>query len=167
MLFDADLVIYDANVKNTAEKGNIAFTPCPMPSPNSKTHSNIWGWGLSMNAASRNKIAAWLFIQYFTGKDYMKQAAINGAVNPSRNSVFYSNEFQTVVNQTEGYLKTFEATIGGTSILSMPQSHFYETTAEWAATLQDIVNGQYPSVKAGLDALKVKMDTIVSDLVIE
>jgi multiple sugar transport system substrate-binding protein len=167
MMFDADLVIYDQNVRDTAEKGNIAFTPCPMPSADATTHSNIWGWGLSMNAASKRKIASWLFVQYFTGKDYMKKAAIEGAVNPSRDSVFYSSEFQNVVAKTEGYLKTFEATIGGTSILSVPQSHFYETTAEWAATLQDIVNGQYPSVKAGLDALKIKMDNIVSDLVIE
>jgi multiple sugar transport system substrate-binding protein len=167
MMFDADLVIYDQNVRDTAEKGNIAFTPCPMPSADATTHSNIWGWGLSVNAASKQKTAAWLFVQYFTGKDYMKKAAIEGAVNPSRDSVFYSSEFQDVVAKTEGYLKTFEATIGGTSILSVPQSHFYETTAEWAATLQDIVNGQYPSVKTGLDALKVKMDGIVSDLVIE
>jgi multiple sugar transport system substrate-binding protein len=120
-----------------------------------------------MNAASKSKTAAWLFIQYFTGKDYMKKAAIEGAVNPTRDSVFYSKEFQDVIAKTDGYLETFKATIGGTSILSVPQSHFYETTAEWAATLQDIVNGQYPNAKAGLDALKVKMDNIVSDLVIE
>jgi multiple sugar transport system substrate-binding protein len=167
MMFDADLVIYDQNVRDTAERGNIAFAPCPMPSSNAKIRSNIWGWGLAMNAASKQKIASWLFIQFFTGKDYQKKAAIEGAVNPSRNSVFYSPEFQNVVEKTDGYLETFEATIGGTSVLSVPQSHFYETTAEWAATLQDIVNGQYPSVKAGLDALKIKMDTIVSDLVIE
>jgi len=167
MMFDADLVIYDQNVGDTAEAGNIAFAPCPMPSSDSSVHSNIWGWGLSVNAASRNKTAAWLFVQYFTGKEYMQTAAIEGAVNPTRNSVFYSDEFQDVVSKTDGYLETFEATIGGTSILSVPQSHFYETTAEWAATLQDIVNGKYASVQEGLDDLKQKMDTIVSDIVVE
>lgn len=167
MMFDADLVIYDQNVGETAEAGNIAFAPCPMPSDDATIHSNIWGWGLSINAASKKKTAAWLFVQYFTGKEYMKAAAIEGAVNPTRESVFYSDEFQNVVLQTEGYLDTFKATIDGTSILSTPQSHFYESTAEWAATLQDIVNGQYASVQEGMNSLKVKMDNIVSDILIK
>ncbi|MHC1772840.1 MAG: ABC transporter substrate-binding protein [Flexilinea sp.] len=167
MMFDADLVIYDQNVGDTAEAGNIAFAPCPMPTDDATVHSNIWGWGLSVNAASKQKDAAWLFVQYFTGKDYMQTAAVEGAVNPTRNSVFYSDEFQKVIAKTDGYLDTFKATIDGTSVLSVPQSHFYESTAEWAATLQDIVNGEYASTQEGLDALKIKMDDIVSDIVVE
>jgi multiple sugar transport system substrate-binding protein len=168
MLFDADLVIYDQNVKDTAEAGNIAFTPIPMPEGKTDVNSNLWGWGLSMNAASKQKIASWLFIQYFTGKDFMLKAAVeDGAVNPARESIFNNADFQAVLEKTEGYLDTFNATIGGTSILSTPQPHFYETTTEWASTLQDIVNGKYATVQEGMDALKAKMDQIVSGVVIE
>ena len=168
MLFDADLVIYDQNVKDTAEAGNIAFLPAPMPEGRSEIKSNLWGWGLSMNAASKQKVASWIFIQYFTGKDFMLEAAIeDGAVNPARESVFNNADFQAKLEKTEGYIETLNATIGGTKIIATPQPHFYETTSEWAATLQDIVTGKYATVQEGLDALKAKMDGIVSDVAIE
>ena len=168
MLFDADLVIYDQNVGNTKEAGNIAFAKVPSPSRDATANSNLWGWGLSMNAASRQKTAAWLFIQYFTGKEYMLHAAVaEGAVNPARQSVFNDPSFQEQLEKTAGYMDTFNATIGGTRILSTPQPHFYQTTTEWAATLQDIVNGTYSSVQDGLDALKRKVDAIVEDVVLK
>jgi multiple sugar transport system substrate-binding protein len=118
-----------------------------------------------MNSSSKNKDAAWLFMQYFTGKEYSQWASVNAkVVDPARKSVFESADFQAVLAKAEGYSDTFKAQIDTTGIQFTPQPHFFETTTEWAATLQDIVGGKYKSTQEAMDKLKAKMDDIVSDV---
>lgn len=166
MLFDADLIAYAQNAPGASkEAGNIAFARAPLPNGVDKAKSQLWGWGLSINNSSKNKQAAWLFIQYFTSKEYQIWAALNGnVVNPSRKSVFESAEFQKKIEGFEGYAQAFKDTVDGAGVYFVPQSHYAETTTEWAATLQDIVTGKYKSTKEGMDLLKKKLDKIVSDL---
>lgn len=86
------------------------------------------------------------------------------AVDPPRKSVFESPEVQAVLARNTGYVDTFNATVPGTTIQFTPQPHFFQTTTEWAATLQDIVAGKYSSVQDAMDQLKTKMDKIVEDV---
>ncbi|MBN2860275.1 MAG: hypothetical protein JXK93_08450, partial [Sphaerochaetaceae bacterium] len=117
------------------------------------------------NNASKNKTAAWLFLQYFTSKDFNQWASTVGdTVDPARRSVFESPEFNKVLEKSTGYAQAFMDSVDGTYIQFTPQPHFFETTTEWAAALQDIVAGKYSSVEEGLNALKKKMDKIVSDI---
>jgi len=160
MMFDADIVQYGVNVAGSSpEAGNIAFSPAPLPEGQNVRNSNLWVWSLAMNNYSKNKTAAWLFIQYFTSHDYQLWAAVNGrSVNSPRESVFNDPTFREVMSEHKGYLEAFEATIDNTVVQFTPQPHFTELTTEWAATLQDLVFGRYPSVQAGMDDLKKKMD---------
>ncbi|MGO9312193.1 MAG: ABC transporter substrate-binding protein [Syntrophobacteraceae bacterium] len=166
MLFDADLISYAQDAPGaSAQAGNIAFTRAPLPNGAAKAKSELWGWGLSINSSSKNKQAAWLFIQYFTSKEYQLWAALNGnVVDPSRKSVFESAEFQKKIQDFDGYAQAFKDTVEGMGVYFMPQSHYIETTTEWAACLQDIVTGKYSSTKEGLDILKAKQDKIVADI---
>ena len=63
-----------------------------------------------------------------------------------------------------GYIDAYNETIEQTTILFTPQPYFFETTTEWAATLQDMIAGQYGSVQEAMDALKAKMDKSVEDI---
>jgi multiple sugar transport system substrate-binding protein len=102
---------------------------------------------------------------YFTGKDFAKYATIEGnSLDPVRTSVWESEEFKTMMDEQPGYIDSYNATIDNTTILFTPQPYFFETTTEWAATLQDIVAGKYDSVQDGMDQLKEKMDKAVSDI---
>ncbi|MEF9839869.1 MAG: extracellular solute-binding protein, partial [Lachnospiraceae bacterium] len=77
MLFDATCNGYFQNypADASAEAGNIAWTGIPVPKEDAKQKSNIWIWSLAMNADSKNKDAAWYFLQYFTSKDFMSYSA--------------------------------------------------------------------------------------------
>ena len=128
-------------------------------------NANMWTWSMAINEATKNKTAAWLFLQYFTTAEYQKWSIVEGnAVDPPRKSVFESQEVQDVLARNTGYIETFNATVPGTTIQFTPQPHFFETTTEWAATLQDIVAGKYSSVQDAMDKLKVKMDKVVEDV---
>ena len=154
MFFDADIGGYFINL-NTAEKGNFAFAVGPgLDGPASK--SNVWIWSLAMNAASKSKVPAWYWMQWATGKDFTLTAALNGSlVNPSRQSVWDSPEFQKHIAGMTDYLATFKALSKDAKVYFTPQSRFMEVTTEWAASLQDIY--------AGADA-KVTLDKLANSL---
>jgi multiple sugar transport system substrate-binding protein len=163
LLFDADNNGIHQNWKGASkEAGNIAWAVMPLPADQQTINSNLWTWALAMNKSSKNKLAAWLFMQYFTSKEYALWASVElNNVDPARASVWENPQFKDKMSQQSGYLETFKATIDGTRILFTPQPHFFETTTEWSATLQKIVAGQYDSVQQGMDKLKEKMDEAV------
>lgn len=147
------------------EAGNIAFTTLPTIGTDGKHTSNYWTWSIAMNSASKNKGAAWYYIMYFTSKDFAKYATVEcNSLDPCRQSVWDSPEFAKLMEGQPGYIDAFKATINDTTILFTPQPYFFETTTDWAATLQDIVAGKYASVQAGMDDLKGKMDKAVQDI---
>ena len=124
----------------SAEAGNIAWAPLPVAKEGDTVYSNYWTWSMGMNANSDAKEAAWLFLQYFTSKDFCTYGSIeNYNMDPIRTSVWEDPAFLAKMEQHEGYIDTFNATIDGTSIYFTPQPEFFVTTTEWAATLQDLV----------------------------
>jgi len=169
MLFDADCNGYFQNPEGASkEAGNIAWVPAPLPTGATQIKANLWTWAMAINKASKKKTAAWLFLQYFTSRNHIQWASVHGKlVDPPRASVFESPEFKNVLNKASGFEKSFKDSVAGTYIQFTPQPHFFETTTEWAATLQEIVAGKYPSVQAGMDKLKAKIDKIVSDIKIK
>ena len=124
----------------SAEAGNIAWAPLPVAKEGDPVYSNYWTWSMGMNANSDAKEAAWLFLQYFTSKDFCTYASIeNYNMDPIRTSVWEDARFLEKMEQHEGYIDTFNVTIPTTSIYFTPQPEFFVTTTEWAATLQDLV----------------------------
>lgn len=170
MLFDATCNGYFQNVEGaSAESGNIAWTGIPMPEGKTEPKSNIWVWSLAMNASSENKDAAWYFIQYFTGKEFMQYSGTEGScADAPRRSIAESDGYIEIVGKADGYLKTLEELLPGATIQFTPQPYFFECTTEWAATLQDLVAGdKYSSVEEGMKKLTEKLNKIVEDIPVE
>ena len=123
--------------------------------------SNEWVWQLAMNSTSKNKKAAWLFIQYFTGPEFTLWAAVNAkTVDPARQSVWDNQEFKDKIGKVPGYYDSFTKTIPNTGIKFTPQPYFIQSTTEWAATLQKIVlSGADPKSAMESLAKKISRDT--------
>lgn len=150
MVFDADSATYPKNKPGASkEAGNLAWHPGPA-GPDGSYATNLWTWSLAMNSASKQKLAAWLFIQWATGKEAMSKATGAAFADPTRKSVF-DGAFKKTLSGFPGYLETFEKVVDSTKIQFTPQSKFFETTEDWAVALQDIYAGQ--SAKGRLDAL--------------
>ena len=142
MVYDADSATYPKNKPGaSAEAGNLGWYAGPAgPDGNYKT--NLWTWSWAMNANSRNKLPAWLFIQWATGKDSLNKAVEGGTyADPVRQSVF-DTTFKRVAASQPGYLEAFETVIGSSKIQFTPQKKFFDTTKDWAVALQDIYGGE-------------------------
>ncbi|MDR0362150.1 MAG: sugar ABC transporter substrate-binding protein [Planctomycetota bacterium] len=170
ILFDADILGYFANFPGgSAESGKLASAAPVKPAGRSAPlTANLWAWALSLNNYSKAKGPAWLFIQYFTGKEFLTFSVTEWkSVDTPRKSVFNNPEFQKLVGDMDGYLEMFEKTIPGATILFTPNPYHFEVTTEWAATLQDIVAGKYPSTEAAMKQLKQRIDVILEDVELE
>ena len=152
MIYDADILGYFQNQPGgSSQAGKLAWHPGPKGADGSLL-TNQWIWSLGMNAKSQNKLAAWLFLQWATGKDHLTMAAIDGnMVNPVRASVVENPQFQEKMNSNLNYLDTFNAIIQDTKILFTPQPAFFDATTLWAGALQEIYGGA--PAKETLDAL--------------
>jgi multiple sugar transport system substrate-binding protein len=157
-IFDADILGHFQNVPGgSSVSGKIAWAPGPRGA-DGKLATNIWIWSLAMNAASKNKEPAWYFLQWATGKDFLRKGAITYTlVNPVRTSIMTDPEFVKHMDISKDYLKTLNEIVkNDMKIQFTPQPLFFETTTEWAATLQDIYAGTVDA-KTGLDALVQKL----------
>jgi multiple sugar transport system substrate-binding protein len=63
--------------------------------PSGRTDPFFGSWGLSISVDSRQKEAAWFFIQWITHKDRLTRAAIGGGT-AVRHSTYQNQEFQSV-----------------------------------------------------------------------
>ena len=170
MMFDATSNAYFNNFEGASEEsGNIAWGGVPLPEGKTEMKSNLWVWSLAMNADSKNKEAAWFFIQYFTSPEYMLWAGTEGASpDTPRQSVFDSEEYQATVGSANNYLEAFAALQDGGSIYFTPHPYFFEATTTWSDYLQRMVTtDEFASVEEGMKALKAELDMVVADLVVE
>ncbi|MDP9364407.1 MAG: sugar ABC transporter substrate-binding protein [Chloroflexota bacterium] len=152
MIFDADILGY---FNNETTGGKIGWHPGPK-GPDGSLLTNQWIWSLGMSSASQNKSAAWHFLQWATGKDHLRAAALEAEhIDPVRKSIVDDPAFVDRMASQIGFLDTFNAVINETKILFTPQPAFFEATTLWAEALQDIYGGE--------DA-KETLDTLVADI---
>jgi multiple sugar transport system substrate-binding protein len=110
-----------------------------------------------MNAGSQKKDAAWLFMQWATGEEFLTTGAVDySMVNPVRQAIWENADFQAKMAEQTDYLETFQTIAANDmKIQFTPQPLFFETTTEWAQALQDIY--------AGADAQE-RLDELVASL---
>ena len=156
MAVDANMFGFWNDVEGASKAaGNIAFAPPPKAPGAANFNTNIWIWALALNSASKNKEAAWYFIQWATGKDLVLKGALDGKmINPIRQSVWDDPKWKAYATQPtfNNYYDTFYSTIPFTSLLFTPRAGFGAAINEWAATLQDVVTGN-KDPQEELDAL--------------
>jgi multiple sugar transport system substrate-binding protein len=165
MIFDASNCVCQVDFQKMAEAGNIGYAVMPLAKAGDPINSNLWIWSMAMNSNSKNKGAAWTFLQYFSSKEFLKYSSVTmNNMDPVRTSVWNDAGFKAKIAPLPGFYDAWSKTSAKATIQFTPQAAFFQTTYDWAETLQDLVaGGKYPSVKAGLDALKQRMDRAVQE----
>ncbi|HHY45808.1 MAG TPA: sugar ABC transporter substrate-binding protein [Firmicutes bacterium] len=101
MVVDGDnfVAMYEDPAKSKVA-GKLGYAPIPK-GPDGAIRSNIWTWGFAMNAKSRHKDAAWMFIQWASSKDTMARVTTAGSW-PTRRSVWESDKLKALANWDNG-----------------------------------------------------------------
>jgi multiple sugar transport system substrate-binding protein len=171
MLCDSNVIGYYADSPGASSlPGSFGVAPPPVPpgADPGGIRSNLWAWGLAINPESRRQDAAWLFVQYFTSREFQLWSVLEWkSLNPPRRSVFEDPAFQAAVASMHGYVETFSGLIENAMVYFTPNPYISDICDYWATTVRDIANGRYRDTEEGMNALKIWMDNKVSAVAIE
>ena len=159
MIYDADILGYFMDGGDNKEAGHLGFHAFA-PNPEAKAPTpNVWIWSLAMSNFSKQKEAAWYFMQWASSLEHdLFGARKMDFVNPVRGAVWKDEMFRERIDKSyNGYLKQYEASAPGSQIYFTPQPLFFNLTTDWAASLQKMVAKEVP-VDEGLDQLAQSVD---------
>jgi hypothetical protein len=152
MIFDADILGYFMNGGENKEKGQLGYAPfAANPAAKSPT-PNVWIWSLALSSFSKQKDAAWLFMQWAASTEHgLFGARKMDFVNPVRTSVWKDSQFRDrIAKSYPGYLEQFDVSSPGAKIYFTAQPLFFDLTTEWAASLQKMTASTVSSSKQAL-----------------
>ena len=92
--------------------GEIGYAP-PPEGPTGLRTPNLWTWSIVMNARSRRQGAAWDFIEWATGRDFLLRSAFEGNMNPTRASVWDDPAFVGLTERWGAFYPVVESARGG------------------------------------------------------
>ncbi|WP_395708092.1 ABC transporter substrate-binding protein [Reyranella sp.] len=153
MIADADF--FAANYedpKKSKVAGKVGYALLPS-GPGGKPYAGLWTWALGVNKATRNKDAAWLFIEWATAPRTLLNATVNFRnYNPARASVMNDPRVQEIMGAWGGgsYLKVVAKNLESARVAWTPQSERTRTGDIWARSLHEI----YFQRMSAADALK-------------
>src|SRR5260370_11885669 len=94
MIFDADILGYFMNGGDNKERGNLGYAPFAANPAATAPTPNVWIWSLAMSSFSKQKDAAWMFMQWATSVEHdLFGARKMDFFNPVRPSVCNTTEF--------------------------------------------------------------------------
>ncbi len=108
--------------------------------------AGAWIWSLSMNSATKNEIASWLFLQWVTSPEVMIQTHLNGNMNPVRASAWEDPQVAKLVEswgETPGQYKDVVSEMGNAAgILYPPHPELTRALDVWAGAIQKTYFGK-------------------------
>jgi multiple sugar transport system substrate-binding protein len=135
-----------------------------LPAGPGGSHPTVIGWAMSISAHSKNKEAAWYFLQWATSRGVQEKLALEG-VAPPRASVASAPQFKAWVDQ-EPVRKEWVAAINelsktGTSEVGYPIVANPASREHIGQAINELILGQKPVAQACADADKA-LDALIA-----
>ncbi len=159
MIVDADFFAAsyeDPSKSKVAGKVGYALIPA---GPGGKPYSGLWTWALGINKATKNKDAAWLFVEWATAQRTLLNATIGYRnYDPSRASIMNDPRVQKIMgSRGDGtYVKVVAKNLETARVAWIPQPERTRLGDIWARALHEI----YFKRSSAADALKKADDEI-------
>lgn len=100
--------------------------------------SNLWTWSIAMSSHSKQKQAAWRFIEWVSSKDFLLRSAFEGNMNPTRLSIWNDDSFiehtKNWGNFTEVSKKLIET---HSRVLVTPIVNYRKVALRWTHALRE------------------------------
>ncbi len=149
------------NTTKSAVAGKVGYAP-PPAGPDGTRACGIWLWSLGMASASKNKDAAWIFLEWAASKQQLEKAITLGNINPTRQSLANSDTMKQYTAKWGDYSQAWQ------DILSKYAKWRYITSPKypemgdrWALAGQQVILGQ-SSAQDALNSAQKDMTSILN-----
>ena len=143
LLVDSDhYVAFFENKEYSSHVGRIGYA-LPPAGPSGLKKPNLWTWSLVMNGRSRNKKAAWEFIQWASSKAFLLRSAFEGNMNPTRRSVWEDESFRRFTKPWGSFYEVSRKLVEELgSVLVTPAASYLGIASRWTRALLDAYAGE-------------------------
>ena len=118
MIFDADILGYFMNGGDNKEKGNLGYAPFAANPAATAPTPNVWIWSLAMSNFSKQKDAAWYFMQWASSAehDLFGAARWTSSIRSAPRSGRTRSSASRIDKSYPGYLEQHDASAPGAKI---------------------------------------------------
>jgi multiple sugar transport system substrate-binding protein len=96
----------------------------------------MWTWSLVMTSASRDKAGAWRFIEWASSRSFLTRAALEGNMNPTRQSTWHDEAFQDAAAGWNGFADNSLEILRTTArVLPGPIPEYLDVASHWSRAL--------------------------------
>jgi multiple sugar transport system substrate-binding protein len=135
MLVDSDHYVAFFEGPGSAVRGRVAYTQ-PPAGPEGQREANMWTWSLVMNSASRDKAGAWRFIEWASSPSFLARAALEGNMNPTRQTTWDNDAFRAAASRWNGFgANSLEILRTAAHVLPTPMPEYLDVASLWSAAI--------------------------------
>jgi len=122
--------------------GRIGYA-LPPAGPTGERRPNLWTWSVVMNSRVRDRDAAWRFIEWATGAEFLLRSTFEGNMNPTRRSTWDHERFGAHTASWGAFHDVARALIEHEAeVLVTPASNYIAIATRWVEALLDAYAGR-------------------------
>ena len=162
LIVDSDhYVAYFEDTASSDLVGEIGYAPPPL-GPTGLRRPNLWTWSVVMNSRTKNSDAAWRFMEWATGREFLLRSAFEGNMNPTRTSVWDDESFRAHTSGWGAFYDVARTLIEREAfVLVTPAANYLSVAERWVEALLDIYAGRAAMVEA-LELAAAAIDELVA-----
>ncbi len=162
LIVDSDhYVAYFEDPATSELVGRIGYAP-PPAGPTGLRRPNLWTWSVVMNTRAADKEAAWRFVEWATGRDFLLRSAFEGNMNPTRTSIWEDERFRAHTAGWGAFHDVARTLVERDAfVLASPAANYLEIARRWVQALLDAYAGR-ADVAGALESAAADIDRLVS-----
>ena len=149
LIVDSDhYVAYFEDSASSELVGEIGYAPPPL-GPTGVRRPNLWTWSVVMNDRTKDSDAAWRFIEWATGREFLLRSAFEGNMNPTRTSIWDDEAFRAHTSGWGSFYGVARTLIERDAfVLVTPASNYLSVAERWVEALLDVYAGRAEAAEA-------------------
>jgi multiple sugar transport system substrate-binding protein len=161
LIVDSDhYVAYFEDPVYSDHVGRIAYAPPPV-GPTGERRPNLWTWSVVLNSRVRDVEAAWAFVEWATGKEFLLRSVFEGNMNPTRTSIWNDDRFRAHTAGWGAFYDVARALVERDAfVLVTPAPNYLRIARRWVRALLDAY-AEPAATRAALEAAAADVDTLV------
>jgi multiple sugar transport system substrate-binding protein len=138
LLVDSDhYVAYFEDPAYSELVGEIGYAPPPL-GPTGSRRPNLWTWSVVMNSRVSDRDAAWRFVEWATGREFLRRSVFEGNMNPTRSSIWDDEGFREHTSGWGAFYEVARTLIERDAfVLVTPAANYREIANRWVQALLD------------------------------
>jgi multiple sugar transport system substrate-binding protein len=160
LIVDSDHYVAFFEDASTSElAGAIGYAPPPV-GPTGERRPNLWTWSVVMNSRARDRDAAWRFVEWATGAEFLLRSTFEGNMNPTRRRIWDDERFRAHTASWGAFHDVARTLIEHeAAVLVTPARNYIAIATRWVEALLDAFGGRAP-VEDALVAAAADIDAM-------